>query len=86
MTTKKRREKVVAEITLAHLTEFAGEIGRKLDQDEAIAFLNQEGRAYEMWKRMMLAGEEYIKSALQSHGRSAESRPHLLPPPRRVVV
>jgi hypothetical protein len=70
MTEKKRREKVVAEITLAHLTQFAGELGRHLTQEEAVAFLNQNGRAYAMWKHMMHAGEEYIKSALDQQHRS----------------
>lgn len=65
MTDKKKRERVVAEITLAHLTQFAREIGRTLNQEEAVAFLNQEGRAYDMWKHMMLAGEEYIKNNLE---------------------
>ena len=65
MTEKKKREKVTAEITLAHLTQFAREVGRPLTQEEAIAFLNQNGRAYDMWKHMMHAGEEYIKSTLQ---------------------
>jgi hypothetical protein len=66
MPDKKRREKVVAEITVAHLMQFASEAGRTLTLEEALAFLNQHGRAYEMWKHMMLAGEEYIKAAVQS--------------------
>ena len=70
MTEKKKRQKVVAEITVAHLTEFAGEIGRELTENEAIAFLNEEGRAYEMWKRMMRAGEDYLKSVLQHQPRT----------------
>jgi len=65
MTEKKKRQKVVAEITVAHLIEFASEFGRNMTEDEAIAFLNKEGRAYEMWKHMMLAGEEYLKAALE---------------------
>ena len=65
MTERKKRERVVAEITLAHLTQFAREMGRTLSQEEAVAFLNQEGRAYDMWKHMMLAGEEYIKTNLE---------------------
>jgi hypothetical protein len=65
MTQKKKREKVVAEITLAHLIQLALENGHSLSQEEAIAFLNQDGRAYAMWKHMMQAGEEYIKSSLQ---------------------
>jgi len=64
MTEKKKREKVVAEITLTHLTEFAQGMGLRMTRDEAIAFLNQNGHAYDMWKHMMQAGEEYIKSAL----------------------
>jgi hypothetical protein len=35
-----------------------------MTQEEAIGFLNKEGRAYEMWKQMMHAGEEYLKAAL----------------------
>ena len=66
---RKKRDKVVAEISLAHLTQSAHEIGRALSPDEAIVFLNEEGRAYEMGKRMMGAGEDYIKSALRSHPR-----------------
>jgi hypothetical protein len=65
MTEKKKRERVVAEITLSHLTQFAREMGRSLSHEEGVAFLNQEGRAYDMWKHMMLAGEEYIKSNLE---------------------
>ena len=65
MTEKKKRERVVAEITLAHLTQFAREMGRSLSPEEGVAFLNQEGRAYDMWKHMMLAGEEYIKTNLE---------------------
>jgi hypothetical protein len=66
MTSKKQREKVVAEITVAHLTQFANESGRPLTAEEAVAFLNQQGRAYEMWKQMMHAAEDYIKKTLQS--------------------
>ena len=66
MTDRKQREKVVAEITVAHLTKFASESGRALSAEEAVAFLNQHGRAYEMWKQMMHAAEEYIKTSLQS--------------------
>lgn len=66
MTEKKKRERVIAEITIAHLTEVARELGRPLNHEEALDFLNQDGRAYAMWKHMMLAGEEYIKSSLSS--------------------
>ena len=84
MTEKKKREKVVAEITLAHLKQYARELGRHLSQEEAIVFLNQDGRAYAMWKHMMHAGEEYIKSSLERSqrnpvpiSRSAAQRPRL---------
>ncbi len=59
------REKVVAEVTLAHLLQFASEAGTPLSQEEAIAFLNQNGRAYEMWKHMMYAAEEYVKTCME---------------------
>jgi hypothetical protein len=72
---RKPRQKVVAEITLAHLTQFAAQMGRSLSQEDAVAFLNQNGRAYEMWKRMMQAGEDYIKSSLQTRALVPIARP-----------
>jgi hypothetical protein len=65
MTEKKKREKVTAEITLAHLLEFANESGLSLSREEAVAFFNQNGRAYAMWKEMMQAAEQYIKGTLK---------------------
>lgn len=86
MTEKKKREKVVAEITLAHLMQFAREAGKPLSQQEAVAFFNQDGRAYDMWKYMMQAGEQYIKSSLQ-HGNVASLRIIRTPAEgRRMVV
>jgi hypothetical protein len=76
MTERKKREKVVAEITVSHLTQVAGELGRPLTAEDAIAFLNQQGRAYEMWKHMMHAAEDYIKSALQSRSPVLMPRQH----------
>ena len=84
MTEKKKREKVIAEITLAHLTQFACEAGKSLTQQEAIAFLNQDGRAYAMWKKMMQAGEEYFKSTLQHDGTLRMVQP--IPQRRRMIV
>jgi hypothetical protein len=49
-----------------------------------MAFLNQEGRAYDMWKQMMRAGEEYIKSTLRGTHAIALHRPN--PPHGRVAV
>ena len=74
MTQKKTRERVVAEITVTHLTQFARELGRSLSQEEALEFLNQDGRAYDMWKHMMLAGEEYIKTSLENSRNRVEPR------------
>ncbi len=64
MTEKRKRERVVAEITTAHLMQLMQEQGRSLDHQQALNFLNEEGRAYLMWKHMMYAGENYIKSVL----------------------
>ena len=36
-----------------------------MTREDAIAFLNHNGRAYDMWKHMMQAGEDYIKQTLQ---------------------
>jgi len=58
------REKVTAEITLAHLQQFAREAGRDMNAAEVAAFLNEKGRAQAVWTRMMQAGEEYIKTTL----------------------
>ena len=65
MTPKKKREKVVAQITTAHLIALMQEQGRSLDRQQAVNFLNEEGRAYLMWKQMMHAGENYIKGVLE---------------------
>jgi len=86
MTERKKREKVVAEINVQHVAQFAAEIGRALNQDEAIAFLNCEGRAYEMWKQMMRAGGEYIKFALREKSRFALRPVEKPTEPRRMVV
>ena len=60
------REKVTAEITLAHLQQFARELGTTMNAAEVAAFLNEQGRAQAVWTHMMQAGEEYIKSRLAS--------------------
>jgi hypothetical protein len=58
------REKVTAEITLAHLQQFAREAGTNMNTAEVAAFLNEKGRAQAVWTHMMQAGEDYIKSTL----------------------
>jgi tRNA nucleotidyltransferase (CCA-adding enzyme) len=75
MTEKKKREKVVAEITAAHLAHFASDAGVPMTQEDAVAFLNRDGRAYAMWKHMMQAGEDYIRTMVQ-RDRSVPIRLH----------
>jgi hypothetical protein len=60
MTEKKNRDRVMAEITLSYLLRLADEQGCSVSQEQAVAFLNEEGHAYEMWKHMMQAGEDFI--------------------------
>ena len=86
MTEKKKREKVVAEITLVHLTQYARDLGRNLTDQEALAFLNQDGRAYAMWKHMMHAGEEYIKSTLDQSRRNPIPIPRPPSPRGRIAL
>ena len=64
MTQKKDRDRVMAEITLSHLLRLANEQGCTVSREQALAFLNEQGRAFEMWKQMMQAGEEFIASSL----------------------
>ena len=54
----------MAEIALPHLLRLANEHGCSVTQQQAAAFLNQEGHANEMWKHMMQAGEEFVASRL----------------------
>ena len=48
MTDKKERERVIAEITLSHLIRLGNEQGKSCESEAGSAFLNQEGRAFEM--------------------------------------
>jgi len=61
------REKVTAEITLAHVLHFAREAGTDMSTAEVAAFLNENGRAQDVWTHMMQAGEQYIKSSLEGN-------------------
>jgi len=72
MTEKKDRDRVMAEITLPHLMRLAIEQGCPVSREQAVAFLNQEGHAYEMRKQMMRAGEEFIAGSLLRHCISPE--------------
>jgi len=60
------REKVTAEITLTHVQEFAQEMGANMNAAEVATFLNQNGTAQNVWIHMMQAGEQYIKSSLET--------------------
>ena len=68
---KKDRERVIAEITLSHLISLGSEQGCLVSRQQALAFLNQEGRAFEMWKHMMQAAEEFIAANLLRHSCSS---------------
>ena len=71
MADKKDRERVIAEITLSHLIRLANEQGCPVSRQQALAFFNQEGRAFEMWKHMMQAAEEFIAGNLLQHSSSS---------------
>jgi hypothetical protein len=58
------REKVTSEITVAHVLQFAREMGTGMSAAEAAAFLNEGGRAQAVWMHMMQAGEAFLKSNL----------------------
>ena len=60
MTEKKDRQRVMAEITISYVLRLASEQGCSVSREQARVFLNEEGRAYEMWKHMMQAGEDFI--------------------------
>jgi hypothetical protein len=51
------REKVTAEITVSHILQFAEEMGSNMSAVEVGEFLNENGRAQEVWTHMMQAGE-----------------------------
>jgi len=61
---KKDRERVTAEITLSHIVRLAQEQRCSVNREQALTFLNQEGQAFEMWKHMMRAAEDYIACSL----------------------
>lgn len=51
---------MIAKVTLPHLLRLANEQGCALSREQALLFLNQEGRAFEMWKYLMQAGEDFV--------------------------
>ena len=82
MTDKKDRERVIAEITLAHLMRLGNEQGSPVSRQQALAFLNQEGRAFEMWKHMMQAAEDFIAGSLFQHSFTPEGHNGFVSRPR----
>ena len=85
MTDKKDRERVIAEITLSHLMRLGNEQGCPLSRQQALAFLNQEGRAFEMWKHMMQAAEDFIAGSLFQHSLRPGGHNGFAPGPGRSV-
>jgi hypothetical protein len=69
---KKDRERITAEITLPHLMRLENEQGCPVSREQALAFLNQRGAAFEMWKHMMQAAEEFIAGSLFQYSFSPE--------------
>ena len=84
MTDKKDRERVIAEITLSHLMRLGNEQGCPVSREQALAFLNHEGRAFEMWKHMMQAAEEFIAGSLFQHSFSSGGHNGFASRPRPV--
>ena len=64
MTQRTDRDRVVAEITLSHLLRLANEHHCFVSRKQGLEFLNQKGYAFEMWKQMMQAGEDFIARSL----------------------
>ena len=60
------REKVTAEITMAHIHQIAEESGTNMSAADVARFLNENGMAQCVWTHMMQAGEQYIKSSLKN--------------------
>ncbi len=86
MPEKKQRERVVAEISVNHLRKLALDMGQHLSEADALAFLNQQGHAYDMWKEMMRAGENYLRASIGSRPPSLSSRPDALAPLKPVPL
>ena len=64
MKKNRTRERVIAEITLFHLVRLGNEHGCSVTREQAMAFLNEEKRAQEMWNHMMQAGLDFIACSL----------------------
>ncbi len=55
---------MITEITLFHLIRLGNEHGCNVSRDQAIAFLNEEARAQEMWNHMMQTSLDFIACGL----------------------
>jgi len=66
MSGTRRRNRVVAEITLAHIRQLGTVFGCAATEEEVLTFLNENGHAYRMWMCMMQAAESFIKSNLRT--------------------
>ncbi len=64
MEKNRNRERVIAEITLFHLIRLGNEYGCSVSRDQAMAFLNEEEHAQEIWSHMMQAGLDFIACSL----------------------
>jgi len=64
MASKNKRAKVVAEITPTDVMKIVQQKGRFLNEQQALAFLNEGNRAHILWKQMMYAAEDYVTSVL----------------------
>jgi hypothetical protein len=64
MNKNKTRERLIAEITLFHLIRLGNEHGCSVSREQAMAFLDAEKRAQEMWNHMMQAGLDFIAYSL----------------------
>jgi len=64
MASKNKRAKVVAEITPTDVITIVRQKGRFLNEQQALAFLNEGNRAHILWKQMMYAAEDYVTSVL----------------------
>ena len=62
---KRNRERVLAEITISYLMRLGIEQGCPMSREQALEFLNEGGLAYEMWKHMMQAAEDFIARSLR---------------------
>ena len=64
---------------MIHVIQLAAEHGCSMTRNHALAFLNEDGRAYEMWMHMMRAGEDFIKLNLPRFPIQGGYRQHVTP-------